>query len=39
VTKGVYRPSTDCLMDTFKGNEFCGACKKAIQKMIDFYCQ
>ena len=39
VAKGMYRPSTDCLMDTFKGNEFCDACKKSIQKMIDFYCQ
>lgn len=39
VAKGMYRPSTDCLMHTFKGDEFCGACKQAIQKMIDFYCQ
>ncbi len=39
VAKGMYRPSTDCLMHTFKVDEFCGACQKAIQKMIDFYCR
>ncbi|MCF8227338.1 MAG: IgA Peptidase M64 [Bacteroidales bacterium] len=37
--KGVYRPKYDCLMNTFKGNEFCGACKRAIQRMIDFYAE
>ena len=36
--KGVYRPRHDCLMNTFRGNTFCGACQEAIQKMIDFYC-
>jgi len=35
--KGVYRPSYDCLMNTFKEDKFCGACKEAIQVMIDFY--
>ena len=39
VAKGMYRPADDCLMRTFKGNEFCGVCKKSIQKMIDFYCR
>ena len=38
VTKGVYRPAYDCLMDSFNVNEFCDVCKKSIQKMIDFYC-
>lgn len=38
VAKGMYRPADDCLMRTFKGNEFCDACKRSIQKMIDFYC-
>lgn len=38
VAKGMYRPADDCLMHTFKGNEFCDACKRSIQKMIDFYC-
>jgi len=37
VTKGIYRPVTDCLMRTFKGNEFCPVCKRAIQQMIDVY--
>lgn len=36
VAKGVYRPVTDCLMRSFKGNDFCEVCKKAIQVMIDF---
>jgi hypothetical protein len=37
VNKGVYRPSPDCLMRTFSGNEFCPVCSAAIQKMLDFY--
>ena len=37
VAKGVYRPSPDCLMRTFKGDKFCPVCEAAIQKMIDFY--
>lgn len=35
--KGVYRPSYDCLMNTFNGKVFCAPCTVAIQKMIDFY--
>jgi len=35
--KGIYRPSYDCLMKTFKEDKFCGACSEAIQQMIDFY--
>ena len=35
--KGVYRPAVDCLMNTFKGNEFCPVCKEAIERMIYFY--
>ncbi|PKP53521.1 MAG: peptidase M64 [Bacteroidetes bacterium HGW-Bacteroidetes-1] len=37
VSRGMYRPSRDCLMHTFKGNTFCAACEKAIVKMIRFY--
>jgi len=37
VAKGVYRPSPDCLMRTFKGDKFCPVCEAAIQKMLDFY--
>jgi len=36
-SKGVYRPAVDCLMNSFKGNEFCPVCKNAIEKMILFY--
>jgi len=39
VTKGVFRPSPDCLMRTFRGDKFCPVCTAAIQKMIDFYTQ
>ncbi|MDR2085207.1 MAG: IgA Peptidase M64 [Bacteroidales bacterium] len=35
--KGIYRPSYDCLMHTFRGNVFCGACEQAIIKMIESY--
>jgi hypothetical protein len=37
VAKGIFRPTPDCLMRTFRGNEFCPVCSAAIQKMIDFY--
>jgi hypothetical protein len=37
VSKGVYRPAHDCLMNTFNGDKFCRACAEAIQEMIDFY--
>ncbi len=35
--KGVYRPAYDCLMNSFKGHEFCPVCQDAIVKMINFY--
>ncbi|MFA6922860.1 MAG: M64 family metallopeptidase [Bacteroidales bacterium] len=34
--KGVYRPACDCIMKSLK-KEFCGVCKNAIIKMIEFY--
>lgn len=37
VAKGIYRPVPDCLMRSFKGNEFCPVCSKAIQDMINRY--
>jgi len=37
VAKGVYRPSRDCLMHTFRGSVFCEACSEAIEEMIFFY--
>ncbi len=36
-SKGVFRPAVDCMMNTFKSNEFCPVCKEAIVKMIQFY--
>ncbi|MDL2227618.1 IgA Peptidase M64 [Odoribacter sp. OttesenSCG-928-L07] len=35
--KGIYRPSYDCLMHTFRGDVFCGACQDAIVRMIESY--
>ncbi len=35
--KGIYRPSRDCLMHTFKGEVFCKACQQAIVRMIHIY--
>ncbi|MCD4736397.1 MAG: M64 family metallopeptidase, partial [Bacteroidales bacterium] len=35
--KGVYRPSYDCLMNSFNGDSFCEVCSNAIKKMILFY--
>jgi len=37
VAKGMYRPMIDCLMHTFKGEEFCPACQHAIIQMIEVY--
>ncbi len=35
--KGVFSPHMDCLMKTFKGNEFCPVCQRAIERMILYY--
>ena len=35
--KGVYRPMEDCSMKSISFNNFCPVCKRAIQRMIDFY--
>jgi hypothetical protein len=37
VAKGLYRPTPDCLMRSFKGDKFCPVCSASVQKMIDFY--
>ncbi|MEN8223797.1 MAG: M64 family metallopeptidase [Bacteroidota bacterium] len=37
VAKGVYRPYIDCTMKSVKYDAFCPVCKRAIQRMIDFY--
>jgi len=39
VAKGVYRPMQDCSMKSISIDNFCDVCKRAIQKMIDFYCE
>ncbi|MBU2444691.1 MAG: IgA Peptidase M64 [Bacteroidetes bacterium] len=38
VPKGVYRPMFDCTMKSKTVDNFCVVCKKAIQDMIDYYC-
>ena len=35
--KGIFRPSEDCTMKSISVDNFCPVCKRAIQKMIDFY--
>lgn len=35
--KGIYRPTHDCTMKSIVVDNFCPVCKRAIQKMIDFY--
>ena len=37
--KGVYRGYEDCRMRTNETPEFCPACQKATQELIDFYIQ
>ncbi len=37
VEKGVYRPKQDCSMNSISIDNYCTACKRAIQKMIDYY--
>jgi len=37
VSKGVYRPTMDSMMNTFKSTEFNIVCIRAMQKIIDFY--
>jgi flagellar biosynthesis regulator FlbT len=37
VAKGMFRPMIDCLMNTFRGEEFCPACEHAIIQMIEVY--
>ena len=39
VAKGVFRPYIDCTMKSVKYDAFCPVCKRAIQRMIDFYAE
>ena len=34
--KGYYRPEIDCIMFT-RAKNFCAVCRRAIERMIDFY--
>ncbi len=37
MAKGIYRPALDCRMKSNEAEEFCEACKAAINAMIDYY--
>ena len=37
VTKGLYRPTPECIMRSFKINDFCPVCSKHINRMIELY--
>ena len=37
VSKGVYRPYFECRMKNNTAKDFCPACQRAINKMIDYY--
>jgi hypothetical protein len=37
MSKGLYRPYLDCTMKSIKYNAYCPVCKRAVQRMIDFY--
>ena len=40
VSKGIYRPCTNCLMNNLHNIDvFCPVCRKAIQNMIDLHCK
>lgn len=39
VAEGVYRPYIDCTMKSVIYDAFCPVCKRAIQRMIDFYAE
>ena len=37
MNKGIFRPTENCTMKSISADNFCPVCKRAIQKMIDFY--
>ena len=37
MSKGVYRPYVNCRMRTNEVPEFCGVCRRALRRMIEFY--
>ncbi len=39
MTKGIYRPVDNCRMRTNEAPGFCEVCRRAIERMIDYYCK
>ena len=37
-SKGLYRPMMNCLMFSNREREFCKVCERAIEQVIEFYC-
>ncbi|MDD2539111.1 MAG: M64 family metallopeptidase [Bacteroidales bacterium] len=37
MAKGIYRPAPDCRMHTNLAPAFCPVCRRAVEKMIDYY--
>lgn len=37
MSKGVFRPSSDCRMKTNSAKEFCPVCRRAIERLIKYY--
>lgn len=37
-SRGIYRPETDCRMKSNTAPDFCSVCRKAMEEMINFYC-
>lgn len=37
--KGIWRPREDCRMKTNTADDFCPVCRRAISRMIDYYCK
>ncbi len=37
-SKGLFRPQLHCLMFSNGRDEFCAVCRRAIRRMIDYYC-
>ncbi len=37
VDKGIYRPRQDCTMKSISVDNFCPVCKRAIERMIEYY--
>jgi len=38
MTKGIYRPQLDCRMRSNEALDFCPVCRRAIERMVKYYC-